>query len=176
MATSPRDRTAGAAYFFTLATHARQPVLATSAAVSALREAMRRARAVRPFQVLACAVLPDHLHVVWRLPHGDIDHAARWARVRSETERRLRARMPGPACPGMRVAGLWQRRIWGHRIRNDADLRRHVAYIHFNPVRHGLVRRVRDWPHSSFHAYVARGLLAEDWAAEPVSVSGFGPD
>jgi hypothetical protein len=43
---------------------------------------------------------------------------------------------------------------------------RHVDYIHFNPIKHGLVTRVRDWPQSSFHRYVRRGLLPEDWAGE----------
>ena len=38
---------------------------------------------------------------------------------------------------------------------------RHVDYIHFNPVKHGYVARVADWPYSSFHRYVQRGVLAE---------------
>jgi putative transposase len=63
-------------------------------------------------------------------------------------------------------AALWQRRFWEHTIRDDRDFERHVDYIHFNPVRHGLVARVRDWPHSSFHHYVHRGILPEDWAGE----------
>jgi hypothetical protein len=29
-------------------------------------------------------------------------------------------------------------------------LQRHVDYIHYNPVKHGHVSRVSDWPHSSF--------------------------
>jgi hypothetical protein len=62
-----------------------------------------------------------------------------------------------------REKGIWQRRYWEHAIRDDADLSRHVDYIHFNPVKHGLVARVCDWPHSSFHRYVARGLLPADW-------------
>jgi putative transposase len=68
---------------------------------------------------------------------------------------------------------LWQRRFWEHTIRDDGDFARHVDYIHFNPVKHGLVARVRDWPHSSFHAYVRQGLLPEDWGGE-VSQGGSG--
>lgn len=59
---------------------------------------------------------------------------------------------------------IWQRRFWEHQIRDDVDLQRHVDYIHFNPVKHGLAPRVADWPYSSFHRYVERGLLAPDWA------------
>src|SRR5262247_2435508 len=59
---------------------------------------------------------------------------------------------------------LWQRRFWEHTIRDEEDFARHVDYVHFNPVKHGLVGRVRDWPYSSFHRYVRSGLLPEDWA------------
>ena len=61
---------------------------------------------------------------------------------------------------------LWQRRYWEHTIRDDTDFERHVNYVHFNPVRHGLVSRVRDWPHSLFHRYVDRGLLPPDWSGD----------
>ena len=56
--------------------------------------------------------------------------------------------------------------IWEHTIRDDNDFERHVDYIHFNPVKHGLVSRVCDWPHSSFHRYVRQGILPEDWGGE----------
>jgi putative transposase len=62
-----------------------------------------------------------------------------------------------------RERGIWQRRYWEHAIRDDADLERHVDYIHFNPVKHGHVSQVCDWPHSSFHRYVTRGVLPRDW-------------
>jgi len=46
---------------------------------------------------------------------------------------------------------------------DDADLAYHLDYIHFNPVKHGLVERVQDWPWSSFHRFARQGLLPEDW-------------
>ena len=61
---------------------------------------------------------------------------------------------------------LWQRRFWEHTIRNERDFARHVDYIHFNPVKHGLVSRVSDWPHSSFHRYVHEGVLPLDWGGD----------
>jgi putative transposase len=70
-----------------------------------------------------------------------------------------------------REKGLWQRRYWEHAIRDDADLARHVDYTHFNPVKHGYVSRVCDWPHSSFHRYVAKGDLPSDWGGD-VKASG----
>ena len=71
-----------------------------------------------------------------------------------------------------REKGIWQRRYWEHTIRDDADFERHVDYIHYNPVKHGLAARVVDWPHSSFHRYVARGVLPSDWGGNIRDVKG----
>jgi putative transposase len=56
--------------------------------------------------------------------------------------------------------------LWEHTIRNEKDFERHVDYVHFNPVKHRLVSRVREWRYSSFHAYVRRRLLPADWAGD----------
>ena len=57
---------------------------------------------------------------------------------------------------------MWQRRYWEHQIRDDRDFRNHINYIHFNPVKHGYVWRVGDWPYSSFHRLVRLGVYPED--------------
>jgi hypothetical protein len=67
-----------------------------------------------------------------------------------------------------RVSG----RYWEHAIRDDADLARHVDYIHFNPVTHGHVTRVADWPHSSFHRFVERDWLVADWGGGLKDITG----
>ena len=94
-----------------------------------------------------------------RLPEGDSDFSNRLRRIKGEFSRQI----PLPA--DLRQSqiekgerGVWQRRFWEHAIRDEEDWRRHMDYIHHNPVKHGLVERVRDWPHSSFHAYVQRGV------------------
>lgn len=58
---------------------------------------------------------------------------------------------------------IWQRRYWEHLIRDQEDLNRHRDYIHYNPVKHGLVDRVVDWPYSTFHRYVKQGLYDKQW-------------
>jgi len=68
--------------------------------------------------------------------------------------------------------GIWQRRFWEHAIRDEEDFRRHVDYIHFNPVKHGYVQKVADWPYSSFHQYVRLGILPVDWAGIGICESG----
>jgi putative transposase len=41
-----------------------------------------------------------------------------------------------------------------------------MDYIHINPVKHGLVSRVSDWPYSSFHRMVKLGIYPEDWVGD----------
>lgn len=62
-----------------------------------------------------------------------------------------------------RERGIWQRRYWEHQIRDETDLERHVDYIHYNPVKHGWVTRAADWPHSTLHEYIKRGMVNRDW-------------
>jgi putative transposase len=61
--------------------------------------------------------------------------------------------------------GIWQRRFWEHVIRDERDYELHVDYLHYNPVKHGHVTRVADWPYSSFHRYVQRGIYDLEWGA-----------
>ena len=72
--------------------------------------------------------------------------------------------------------GIWQRRYWEHLIRDDLDYERHIDYIHYNPVKHGYVKKAADWKYSSIHRYIANGVINRDWgfAEESAGVSGFG--
>ena len=118
-------------------------------------------------------MLPDHLHAIWSLPEGDADFATRWSLIKSGFSRGLSASAArSPSKLGKREKGIWQRRYWEHVIRDEADMARHIDYIHFNPVKHGLVSRVCDWPHSSFHRYVAEGVLPADWGGDVGEISG----
>jgi putative transposase len=62
-----------------------------------------------------------------------------------------------------REGTIWQRRFWEHVIRDQRDFVNHVNYVHYNPVKHGLVKRASDWPFSSFHRYVDAGLYSRGW-------------
>ena len=135
--------------------------------VDLLLDSFRTTRAARPFVLLAWVILPDHLHCVWRLPDGDADNANRWAQIKSGFSRRLPATERRSACRvSRRERGIWQRRYWEHLIRDPDDLRHHLDYIHYNPVKHRHAARVSDWPHSSFHAWVERRTYALDWCGE----------
>src|SRR5215475_5965889 len=159
-----RNFIAGGSFFFTVNLAERRLSLLTSH-IDELRSAIRETRKRHPFTIDAIVVLPDHLHAVWTLPEGDADFATRWRLIKSTFSRCIPC---GERISASRAAkgerGIWQRRYWEHSIRDEADFERHVDYIHINPLKHGLVTRVRDWPHSSFHRYVQQGLLPVDWA------------
>jgi putative transposase len=119
----------------------------------------------RPFTIDAIVILPDHLHCLWTPPPGDVDYPVRWAHIKQAFSRRVpwgeRRRASRIA---KRERGLWQRRYWEHSIKDCDDLKHHFDYIHYNPVRHGHVARVIEWPHSSFHRYVKMRVYPPDWA------------
>jgi putative transposase len=164
----------GGSFFFTLTLADRRASILVDH-IDALRAAFRRARSERPFAVDAIVVLPDHLHAILTLPEDDANYGGRWRLIKTLFSNSVLS--AGLAVPRHRNGelALWQRRFWEHTIRDETDYARHVDYIHFNPVKHGLVPRVRDWPHSSFHRYVRRGVLPRDWAGDADETGqGFG--
>jgi putative transposase len=162
-----RARVAGATYFFTVNLWDRSSDLLVRH-VDLLREAMRMTRSRHPFQIDAWVVLPEHMHCLWTLPPGDADFALRWQVLKYHFSRRLPQAEPRTlTCRLRHERGVWQRRYWEHLIRDEEDYRRHVDYIHINPLKHGHVGRVADWPYSTFHRAVREGLYPQDWAGEP---------
>ena len=158
-----RDKTDGATWFFTLTLADRRSRLLVDN-VDLLRAAFRYTQQRHPWQIDAIVILPDHLHAICSLPAGDANYALRWRLIKTEFSRTLpRTEIVSDSRQTKGERGIWQRRYWEHRIRDDADLARHVDYIHFNPCKHGHVLRTADWQWSSFHRYVRDGLLAKDW-------------
>ncbi len=156
----------GGTYFFTVALADRRSELLIRE-ITLLRKAYEIVRHSRSFETAAICVLPDHLHALWVLPNGDCDFSTRWTLIKSQFSRGLPASKHRSASKiERREKGIWQRRYWEHLIRDDSDFARHIDYIYYNPVHHGLVGRVKDWPHSSFHRDVSRGLLPEDWGGD----------
>lgn len=169
-----RSRVPGGTYFFTLTLQDRTSTLLVDH-IDLLRQAWRKPLLNRPVENLAVVVLPDHLHVLWRLPENDMDYSSRWRGIKAEFTRLLRKRVFIASRRKGSGFALWQRRYWEHMIRDEEDLRRHMSYIHFNPVKHGCVSQVVDWPHSTFHKYVKDGLYPADWGyGELLALGEFG--
>ena len=159
----------GETYFFTLATYRRRPILCDPLARSALRVAVKSVQSRHPFMIDAWVLLPEHLHCIWTLPPGDADYSMRWSIIKRKVslacaEHYHRVDWMTTSKIKHRESTFWQRRYWEHCIKTDLDYGHHMDYIAINPVKHGLVSSVRDWPYSTFHRDVAQGVYPVDWA------------
>ncbi len=163
-----RATIAGGTYFFTVNCAERYGNHLLTDNVDLLRQSFRKVITNHPFYIDAIVILPEHLHCIWTLPDDDVDYKTRWGLIKAGFSRAIPA---GERRSASRIKrgerGIWQRRYWEHVIRDEGDFERHVDYIHCNPVKHGWVRRVRDWRYSSFHTYVRRGIYSENWVGQP---------
>jgi putative transposase len=158
-----RANAAGAAYFFTvnLADRSAQTLVQH---INDLKKVMQKVKAAHPYALIAQAVMPEHLHAIWRLPPGDADFPMRWSLIKAGFSRHIaKTENVAESRAAKRERGIWQRRYWEHQIRDDTDLEQHVDYIHYNPVKHRWVKRSSDWPHSTLHEYIKRGMVTRDW-------------
>ena len=155
----------GGTYFFTIALEDRQSDLLTRH-MDALRMAVRETRRLRPFNVDAWVVLPDHMHCVITLPEDDHDFSNRIKALKTRFVRRLPSTEHRSATRARKhERGIWQRRFWEHAIRDPDDFSRHMDYVHFNPVKHGYVVETCHWPWSTFHRWAEAGVYAKNWGS-----------
>jgi putative transposase len=134
--------------------------------VELLRQVFQEVTKNHPFKIDAFVVLPDHLHSIWTLPQDDGDFSNRWRLIKSSFSRGCKDEYKSSKTVSRQKKqeqAIWQRRFWEHRIRDEEDFARHVEYIHYNPVKHGLATAPKDWEYSSFHRYVRRGIYDIEW-------------
>lgn len=164
----------GGCWFFTVNLLDRRQTLLVDH-VALLRDAIAATRRSYPFAIDAFVVLPDHLHAIWKLPPGDSDFSIRWRLIKTRFAKVLpKLERLSAVRTARHERGIWQRRFWEHIIRDEADFARHVEYCYINPVKHGHVPRVRDWPYSSFHRDVRADLFPEDWGGDCDVTGEFG--
>ena len=155
---------AGGTWFFTVNLLQRQSSQLLVEHIELLRQVVSEVRHKYPFKIDAWVVLPEHMHCVWTLPPDDSDFSTRWRLIKSGFSRRI-PKKENRSAVRLRnnERGIWQRHYWEHLIRDELDFQRHLDYIHMNPVKHGWVRQVKDWPYSTFHRYVQEGVYSLDW-------------
>ena len=150
--------------FLTLTTAMRQPWLSTKGVRPRLLEALRATKALHPFRHHGHALLDDHLHLLISVHDG-----TRVPGIVGSFKQAALAHLRMTPSGIQRRA--WQRRYYDHIIRDETDFARHLDYLHYNPVKHGLVSHAGDWSWSSLAAWQARGIYPSDWGqAEPDSI------
>jgi putative transposase len=160
-----RSHHPGGTYFFTVVTKNREPILTNPSCVMLLRESFRKVKQNYPFTLDAFVLMPDHLHCIMTLPENDFDYSTRWALIKSNFSRRFNSANSTLTAQQVvrREKNIWQRRFWEHQITDEKELINHVEYIHYNPVKHGYVESVNEWPYSSFHKFVKLQIYEADW-------------
>jgi putative transposase len=162
-----RVRISGGTYFFTVTLLERKGNDLLTRHIDQLRQAVAQVKKCYPFKIHAWVVLPDHLHCLLELPAGDADYAVRWRLIKTLFSRAIPAdEYRSLTRLRRRERGIWQRRFWEHCVRDQRDYQQHFNYIHYNPVKHGYVKRVADWPYSTFHHFVRCGVYDMDWGNE----------
>ena len=168
----------GGTFFFTLVCYGRRPLFGDPSVCALLGDVLRELRDELPFESIAACLLPDHLHAIWQLPAGDSDYSGRWKEIKSRFTERWRAgggtELPVSESRRKRgERGVWQRRFWEHTIQDESHLETRFDYLHYNPVKHGYVRRPWDWEYSTFRRYVAMGHYDKLWGeTEPPGLAG----
>lgn len=163
-----RAQVPGGTFFITIVTFNRSPILTNPQARAFLHDAWEDVIGRFPFTTEAICLLPDHIHALITLPENETNFSIRIREIKrlftkaylaeiGSTKTRNQSRIDKSE------ATVWQRRFYEHTIRDERDLNTHIDYIHYNPMKHGLVDCVSDWQWSSFHRYVKNGFYSSDW-------------
>jgi putative transposase len=155
--------------FMTVVTRDRIPYLEAGDDLDLFWQTLRRVQEIHPFRLLAYAILPEHVHwLMWVREEGGNFSAVMHSVKRNYTVHFKRAH-------GITFSlHLWQDRFWDHVIRDGRDLENHFDYIHYNPVKHGYVKRPEDWAQSTYAHWLERGYYDVGWGygGEPESIVG----
>ena len=159
-----RDKTKGGCYFLTFNLINRKSQLLLTY-IEQFRIAYTKTINRHHFHLDALVVLPDHAHIMITLPQDSDDYAIIVASLKSQFSRQLNdIELVTSSRQAKRERGIWQRRFWEHRIRDDNDYRQHMDYIHYNPVKHGYVINPQDWQYSTLNKLITKEVYPFGWA------------
>ena len=150
-----RYKSPGQLYFTTHVTYRRYPILLDN--IDLFWDAVETAREKDRFDLIAWVILPDHMHVLIDSGDGDLSEIVR--RIKLSFSAKYRKRY------GLYSGRVWQYRFWDRIMRDDEDVRRHIDYIHYNPVKHGLTQDPAGFAHSSFIEYRNEGTYDAGWGS-----------
>ena len=146
--------------FFTIVTYNRQELLIDN--IDLLRDSFKYVLNKFDFEIYACSVLKDHIHIILKL-----EKSKDYSEIIRLFKYYFSAKLPNNKTVSdskikRREKGIWQRRFWEHSIRDEKDLHKHIDYIHFNPMKHYKIAP-KDWKYSSFMKFVTAGFYEINW-------------
>ncbi|MFH1893857.1 MAG: transposase [Candidatus Zixiibacteriota bacterium] len=143
----------GNLFFVTNVAYKRRPILADNTDI--LMSAIQRVVGLSNGELIAWIIMPDHFHIIADTGSKNISDIMHRIKLSFASTYRKREHMHS--------GRVWQHRFWDHVIRDQVDMNRHIDYIHYNPVKHGLATSPFDWEQSSIQQYASEGVYEEDW-------------
>lgn len=151
--------------FITVVVNKRRKLLIDK--IELLRQAFKETKSKIPFEVDAIVILPDHIHMIIEpkeeKEYPNIIKSIKSYFSRQIDETKIEDYELTQSRKEKKEKDIWQRRYWEHTITDEEDLIKHIDYIHYNPIKHGYVKKAKDWQYSSFQKYVKQGLYEKDW-------------
>ncbi len=137
------------AYFITGAIYRKQPLLRSPALKELLLQCMQDTFADFKWDLQHWVILDNHYHLLGKSRQGaDLVRIIRRMHAVSGYHIKQATRTPHQ---------VWWN-YWDYCLRDEEDYFTHLNYLLYNPVRHGYVSDLQDYPFSSFLAYLqARG-------------------
>jgi len=127
-----------------------------------LWDAINKYNDKEPFNLIAWVILPDHWHLIVEPKQNQLSTLMKNIKL-SFAQCYLKTL-------GTKSGRTWQNRFWNHMIRDDLDMNRHLDYIHYNSVKHGLSDSPIDYDHSSFGDYVDKGMYSNVWGTRDIKI------
>lgn len=134
--------------------------------VDLLRNSFKNAKQYFDFEIVAICILPNHIHMILN-PQNIKQYPKIITSVKYYFSKNYDVGVETPTYGYVNKGekGVFQRRYYEHTICSQEELNNHINYIHYNPVKHGYVKCVKDWEYSSFHKFVANNLYEKDWGS-----------
>lgn len=112
-----------------------KPMRFDSRQITSIADGFAVACAEADFRVLACAIMPDHVHIVTRRHPRDIEMVIGHLRSRATKQLGLDGLRPDQP--------IWAKKSW-NRYLDTPDISNAITYVHDNPRRAGM--GPQNWP------------------------------
>jgi putative transposase len=154
--------------FITCVTRNRYPYLKSQSDIELFFTTLKNVNAIKPFELMASVILPDHFHWLMKTDQLSGNFSIVMHSTKSNFTRNYKREHNV-----QRSISIWQRGFWDHVIRNERDLKIHLDYIHWNPVKHGFVTKPEDWIYSTYRNWLDRGYYEVGWGwnKEPANIN-----
>ena len=137
-----RYQQSGHIHLITFSCDRRLPYLAVPQSRDTFEQVLEHVRVKHSFKIFAYVVMPEHVHLLLSEP-PETTLATVLKVLKQETSKRLKEGRDH----------FWMSRYHDFNVFTPDRVKQKIDYIHYNPLKRGLVEKPEDWPWSSFRHY-----------------------